>query len=122
MEALESSGVLKETAVVIVDGNYHPAVFAALARAVDDTKSYTGSRTPLLAFEPTSDHKCTLPIDAGHLLGSLDIVKPNLSELMIMLERAGACCESLQEAKQQERRDKKSALRSLKRWLAPCTT
>lgn len=102
VEALESSGVLKETAVVIVDGNYHPAVFAALARAVDDTKSKTGSPTPLLAFEPTSDHKCTLPIDAGHLLGSLDIVKPNLSELMIMLERAGACRESLQEAKQQE--------------------
>ena len=101
VEALRSSGALQGAAVVVVDGNFDPPVFASLAAAVDEIKASTGAQTPLLAFEPTSDHKCTLPIDAGHLLSSVDIVKPNLSELMIMLARAGAGGEDLEAASRQ---------------------
>ncbi len=88
-EELRENGILQTSTVVVIDGNFAPSVFRSLARALDDIKASCGGKGgPLLAFEPTSDHKCTLPIEAGHMLSSVDIMKPNLSELVIMLERA----------------------------------
>jgi sugar/nucleoside kinase (ribokinase family) len=102
--SLEHEGVIAEASVVVIDGNFSPLVFAALARAVHRAKKARAEKGkgdnnitsgPLLFFEPTSDHKCTLPIEAaenkngGGLLNLVDITKPNISELVILLERAG---------------------------------
>jgi hypothetical protein len=52
---LEHSQAIQESQLVVVDGNLFPAAFEALVRHTSDLQ------IPLF-FEPTSDHKCVLPI------------------------------------------------------------
>ena len=52
---LEHSQAIQDSQLVVVDGNLLPATFQALVRHTADLK------VPLF-FEPTSDHKCVLPI------------------------------------------------------------
>ena len=52
---LEHSQAIKDSQLVVVDGNLLPATFEALVRHTADL------HVPLF-FEPTSDHKCILPI------------------------------------------------------------
>ena len=69
--------------VVVVDGNVSAAAFTSVCDAA------LASPGPLLFFEPTSDHKCLLPVLTGRL-HCVDIVKPNRSELLCMVESAVA--------------------------------
>ena len=52
---LEHTQAIKNCQLVVVDGNLLPATFTAVVQRTADLQ------IPLL-FEPTSDHKCVLPI------------------------------------------------------------
>ena len=67
------AGSVRKSRLVVADGNLSPAAFAELARLC---ASYA---VPLF-FEPTSDHKCLLPLLAESL-PLVDVIKPNSSEL-----------------------------------------
>ena len=64
---------MQQAILIVADGNLSPSTFTTLAELAHT------HQVPLF-FEPTSDHKCTLPIVTG-MLGYVDIIKPNLSEL-----------------------------------------
>ncbi len=81
--------------VVVLDGNFSASVFAKIAQLVSSRRlegsQKGGAGLPLLFFEPTSEHKCLLPLLAdegrkGGLLHCVDVVKPNLGELIAMLD------------------------------------
>eukprot|EP00607_Mallomonas_marina_P004026 CAMPEP_0182438252 /NCGR_PEP_ID=MMETSP1167-20130531/85630_1 /TAXON_ID=2988 /ORGANISM="Mallomonas Sp, Strain CCMP3275" /LENGTH=900 /DNA_ID=CAMNT_0024631523 /DNA_START=154 /DNA_END=2856 /DNA_ORIENTATION=- len=63
---------------VVVDGNLSVSSFSELTSICS---SY--SRFIPLIFEPTSDAKCTLPLQANSI-HSIDLITPNLSELLRM--------------------------------------
>jgi hypothetical protein len=52
---LEHTQAIQDSQLVVVDGNFLPATFEALVR-------HTAELQIPLFFEPTSDHKCVLPI------------------------------------------------------------
>jgi len=66
-------GLIRTAQLVVADGNLSPPTFTKI---VTLAKSYS---VPVF-FEPTSDHKCLLPVTTG-VLGFIDVMKPNLSEL-----------------------------------------
>ena len=66
-------GLIRTAQLVVADGNLSPPTFTKI---VTLAKSYS---VPVF-FEPTSDHKCLLPVTTG-VLGFVDVMKPNLSEL-----------------------------------------
>ena len=66
--------------LVAMDGNFSPSVFSTIANTCAASKTH-------FFFEPTSDHKCKLPV-MSKTLHCLDILKPNLTELIVMLEAA----------------------------------
>eukprot|EP01041_Mallomonas_annulata_P002722 gene2722-5361_t len=75
---LEKCKLSGQSPLVVCDGNLTVSAFAALAQLC------TSTQPPLsLVFEPTSDAKCTLPLLAG-AMHQVDIVTPNLSELVVM--------------------------------------
>jgi pseudouridine-5'-phosphate glycosidase/pseudouridine kinase len=67
---------VEKSAIVAVDGNIHPESLEVL---VNICKHFS---VPVL-FEPTSDHKCLMPFHAN-VLSKIDIIKPNISELVRM--------------------------------------
>jgi len=64
---------IRTAGLVVVDGNITQQTLRALCRV---SASYA---VPVF-FEPTSDHKCTLPLSAG-CFQAVDVLKPNVSEL-----------------------------------------
>lgn len=66
--------------LVVSDGNLSVPSFRHLSQLCRD-------RHLTLCFEPTSDHKCLLPLHA-EALDAIDIIKPNVSELCTMLRFA----------------------------------
>lgn len=74
------ASLLKTADIVVVDGNISSSSFNFMAKLCKK------NNIPLV-FEPTSDHKCTLPI-ISEVMSCLDIVKPNISELIEMIR----CC------------------------------
>ena len=84
------------TGFAVVDGNVAPGVLTALAKA------RAASSAPLW-FEPTSVSKSTLPIESA-ALGAIDVVSPNLLELVAMVaalpaaQGSGAGAAALREA------------------------
>ena len=81
---LEHTQTIKECKLVVVDGNLLPTTFEALVRHTADLQ------IPLL-FEPTSDHKCVLPIRTdtiskvqyNHLVFALLLLLPSLLLLVV---------------------------------------
>ncbi|CAM9158179.1 unnamed protein product [Chrysoparadoxa australica] len=78
-EAIEKG--LRGDRVVISDGNLTQAAFQHLTHLCKE-------RSLLHIFEPTSVAKCTLPISSGSL-GGVNIVSPNLDELVAMCQALG---------------------------------
>lgn len=72
-EVAALAGSVRLSQLVVADGNISPAAFAALCRLC------VSFGVPLF-FEPTSDHKCLLPLLANSL-SLIDVIKPNASEL-----------------------------------------
>lgn len=72
-EVAALAGRVRLSQLVVSDGNLSPATFAALCRLC------VSFAVPLF-FEPTSDHKCLLPLLANSL-PLVDVIKPNASEL-----------------------------------------
>ena len=54
------NGQIKQAKLIVADGNLSPQTIKALANVCST------SNKPLL-FEPTSDHKCLLPVEANAL-------------------------------------------------------
>lgn len=71
------AGSVRLSELVVADGNLSATALASLASIC---KSYS---VPLF-FEPTSDHKCLLPLVAG-CVQAIDVLKPNASELVAMV-------------------------------------
>eukprot|EP01034_Spumella_vulgaris_P022775 gene22775-28937_t len=67
---------IKTSKVVVSDGNISAEAFKALA-------GMCRQHGTSLFFEPTSDHKCLLPFEAG-CIDQVDMMKPNVSELVVM--------------------------------------
>jgi sugar/nucleoside kinase (ribokinase family) len=72
-------GAIRKASIVVTDGNLPIDSFARIAKLC---KTYN---VPLF-FEPTSSHKCTLPIDTD-CLQLVDMMKPNISELKELMKR-----------------------------------
>lgn len=72
---------IKSAKLVAVDGNLSVEALKAVATVC------SSNGKPLL-FEPTSDHKCLLPVEAG-VLDKVDIIVPNVSELRAIMRE---CC------------------------------
>lgn len=66
--------------LVISDGNISVEAFQKLVLLCE-------SYNKPLFFEPTSDHKCVLPVHA-QVLNKISVVKPNVSELAMMVSYA----------------------------------
>jgi len=74
--------------VIVIDGNIS---YKALT-CITSLESGRKDSSRVLIFEPTSDHKCLLPFSQKPtLLNRIDVIKPNLSELRVMVD---ACLSS----------------------------
>lgn len=72
------AGTIRQAELVVADGNISALTFNALTSVC---RSYA---IPIF-FEPTSDHKCTVPVIAG-ALHWVDVMKPNVTELAAIIK------------------------------------
>lgn len=76
--------------IIVIDGNISYKALTYITSLESNTNRKDSSR--LLIFEPTSDHKCLLPfLQEPILINHIDVIKPNLSELKVMLGACFAC-------------------------------
>lgn len=75
--------------IILVDGNISFNALKYISQLLSENNSKSNN---VLIFEPTSDHKCLLPfLQKPTLLNMIDIIKPNYSELKVMVD---ACLNS----------------------------
>jgi sugar/nucleoside kinase (ribokinase family) len=76
----KATPVLSSCQIIVADGNIPISAIEYLALCSVQFQK-------LLCFEPTSDHKCLLPLKAKHhVIQTIDIIKPNFSELTQMIQ------------------------------------
>jgi sugar/nucleoside kinase (ribokinase family) len=81
--------------VILIDGNISFNALKYISQLLannNNNNSSSNKNGNVLIFEPTSDHKCLLPfLQKPSLINVIDIIKPNLSELRVMVD---ACLEA----------------------------